>query len=643
MLTEPGRLGRLALSNRVIMTPMGLFGLPSLDGGLTDRGIEFYAERARGGAALVFPAAALVSTEFESPCMALYAFDSMERAVHWSRLAERVHAHGARLGIQLSAGLGRTTFNYFFDPGHVPVSASATACHWTPWIESRPLDPREIARLVAAFGTAAALARNCGIDVIEIHGYGGYLIDQFASEMWNRRTDAYGGSLQGRMRFALEVLAAVRASCGEGFPVVFKFTPVHGVEGGRSLEEGIEIAQVLEAAGADALHVDVGCYEAWHKAIPPVYEPAGAQVEIAAKVRAAVGVPVIAHGKLGDPELAEAVLRDGSADFIGLGRSLLADPEWVRKVAEGRPEDIVPCIGCSEGCMARGFSGRYASCAVNPACAMEAEFRLEPAASAKRVVVVGGGPGGLAAAITAARRGHSVTVLEKASRLGGCLVAAGAPAFKEDVKRFLDHLAAQVVKLGIDVRLSCDASAAEVLELRPDVAIIASGARPAVCDVPGIDSLSVSLALDVLCGAVPEGEKVLVAGAGIVGCETALHLAGLGKRVTVIDEVGVLSDGVFMLNSASLLEKMRDAAVETVSPAVLEEVLPAGAVVRAGESRDLVECDSIVLALGSEPGGEAAELASRFAGAETRVIGDAVDPRKVLDAFWEGFHAARLV
>ncbi len=207
---EPGKIGSVTLKNRVVMTPMGMFGVPSADGSLTPRGIDFYLERARGGTALVFPAAALVTTAFESACTALNAFDTLDKAITWSQLAEQVHHYGAKLGIQLSAGLGRTSVNYFFDPSYVPVSASAMPAHWTPWIDCRPLEVAEIEQIVGAFGTAAMLARGCGVDVIEIHGYGGYLLDQFTSSLWNKREDDYGGDLEGRMQLpARAVIEAV--------------------------------------------------------------------------------------------------------------------------------------------------------------------------------------------------------------------------------------------------------------------------------------------------------------------------------------------------------------------------------------------------------------------------------------------------
>jgi 2-enoate reductase len=643
-LLEPGSIGKVMMKNRVIMTPMGMYGVPNADGSLSERGMDFYEERARGGTALIFPAAALVSRKHEVTVTALNSFDSLDRAIGWSRLAERVHHHGARLGIQLSAGLGRASVNYFFDSSYVPVSASAVPAYWTPWLTCRPLEKEEIGELVGAFGMAAMMARGCGIDVVEIHGYGGYLLDQFMSSLWNTREDEYGGDLAGRMRFALEALGSARDACAGEVPVIFKMTPVHYTEGGRRLDEGIQIARMVEEAGADAIHVDAGCYESWHRAIPPVYEPAAAQESLAAAIKSAVSIPVIANGRLGDPAVAERLLLEGKADFIGLGRPHLADPFWVKKVASGDLEEIVPCIGCCEGCIARGFSGKYASCAVNPSCTMERDYTIEAAPMPKRVLVIGGGPAGMTAAVTAARRGHDVAIWERADRLGGCLVPASKPDFKRDVGRFLDHLLSKVSKLGIGVSLGKAALVEDIEEYRPDVLIVAVGATPAESfPAGGAEVVPVFEALDVLRDGLPEAEEVLVAGAGVVGCETALYLAEAGKRVTLADPQGILmSEPVFMLNQASLLERMGAFGVKQMPGAALCGLDKDGAVLRTEAGEVLLACQAVVTAFGSEPGSGAA-----FDGTppeiDAHVIGDAVKPGKVLDAVWEGFHTGRLI
>jgi len=641
-LLEPGRIGNVTVRNRVVMTPMGVFGLPEPDGALNSRGIEFYTERARGGTGLIMPAATLVTGAFESTVCALYLLDSMDKAVMWSRLAEEVHSYGAKLGAQLSAGLGRVSINFYGAPDYIPVSASAVPAFWMPHVSCRPLTTEEIAFLVQAFGRAARLAMGAGVDVIEIHGYGGYLLDQFMSSLWNRRTDGYGGDLEGRMRFPLELVEEVRSVCGD-LPIVFKFTPVHYTEGGRELAEGLEVARRLEEAGVDALHVDAGCYESWYRAISPVYFPQACQAQLAGEVQEAVGIPVIAGGKLGDPEVAEAVLAARKAKFIGLGRSLLADPEWTNKVSEGRPEDIAPCIGCSEGCLARGFGGKYASCAVNPACAMEERYRLEPAAKPMSVLVVGGGPGGMEAAITAARIGHAVTLWEKGSRLGGQLVPASAPGFKRDVGRLLEYMIGQVEKLGVDVHLSKEAAAEDVSGAGADAVIIATGGEPVLPDIKGIEGDNVIQAVDVLTGDTPAGDQVVVAGGGVVGCEVALFLSEKGRDVTIIDAREILAaEPVFMLNRANLVDLIEHRGITVLPGAELMEVDDRGVTVGLTGTEKHIDCDSVVLAMGLEPRGAlAAQLEGGTPG--VFVVGDAVRPGKVLDAVWEGFHAARII
>ncbi|MBN1613808.1 MAG: FAD-dependent oxidoreductase [Deltaproteobacteria bacterium] len=641
-LFEPGKIGTMTVKNRIVMAPMGLYGLPAPDGSLTQRSLDFYLERARGGAGLIFPTATGISREFEDFESVMYSLDGVGKALKWSEMAEKMHHYGCRLGMQMSPGVGRMKSDFLYKPDHVPVSASAVPAFWRPRVVCRPLEVEEIKRLVAAAGRTALLAKRAGVDTIEIHGYGGYLIDQFMSSLWNRRNDEYGGDLDGRLRFPLEMLEEIRRRVGAEYPIVFKFTPDHDIPGGRTMEEGLEIARRLEAAGVDALHVDFGCYECWHRTIPPVYAKPASQIEAAAAVKAAVKIPVIGHGKLNDPELAERVLAQGKVDFVGLGRAFLADPEWPLKVKEGRPEDIRHCIGCSEGCFARGIAGRYASCAVNPECAMERDYRPQPAEKPRKILVIGGGPGGMTAAVTAANRGHKVSLWERGAELGGTLWPAAAPEFKRDIRRYIDHLKAQVAKGNIDLKLKTDVSAKKIMAVNPDLVVIATGGEPLVPDLPGLDSDRVMTAVDVLLGKRRPGENVLVVGAGVVGCETAVFLADKGKKVTLIEKLGrLIPEPLFTLNYNALVEMVSGRGIRVMVNCSLLEADAAGAVVEMEGEKRHIDADSIVLAMGFRPVDTLAEEL-KAKGREVVVIGDAKKPRKVLDAVWEGFHAARL-
>lgn len=264
-------------------------------------------------------------------------------------------------------------------------------------------------------------------NAVELRVYGGYLVDQFMSEKWNHRTDEYGGSLENRMRFTMELVDSIQANVGKDYPLIVKYNPYHGIEGGREIEEGIEIAKMLEAKGVHALHVDKGSYEVWYNAITTVYQPAAHQADMAAAIKAAVNIPIICQGKLNDPKVAEQGLIDGKYDFAAVGHAVLADPHWAKKAKEGKVKDIRPCIGCNE-CLRIFFDGKYLACSVNPYLAKEAQQLVAPAAEKKNVLVIGGGPGGMEAALIADQRGHNVTLWEKEDHLGGLLLAADGSA-----------------------------------------------------------------------------------------------------------------------------------------------------------------------------------------------------------------------
>ncbi|MGH0054530.1 MAG: NADH:flavin oxidoreductase [Sphaerochaetaceae bacterium] len=445
----------MKLRNHTYMAPMGT--QTNADGSFSDRSIRYYEERAKGGFALIITGANQVTMEYEAKaCNVLGSAKSFEQL---NFLVRRIHNNGAKLCIQLTPGLGRMQFT----TGDVrPYSASEVDSFWFPDVRCKAFSKEDIQFLVKKMGEGAAIVKRAGADAVELHGYGGYLMDQFQSTLWNKRTDEYGGSLENRMRFSVECVQAIRAAVGPKFPILFKFTPYHGVEGGREIEEGIEMAKILEKAGVDALHVDVGCYEAWYKAINTVYQPPKVQLPVAAEIKKHVKVPVLSQGKMQNPADAEAALVEGKADMIGFAHMAIADPYWVQKVKKHATYDIVPCIGCNE-CLFAGFSGKIMQCAVNPLAFAEDYYPVEKADSSKRVLVIGGGPGGMMAALTAEQRGMQVELWEKRNELGGLLLAAGGPRFKKDVKDYVAYLVSKLHRSTVKISLLKDGTPEEIL------------------------------------------------------------------------------------------------------------------------------------------------------------------------------------
>ena len=641
-LFEPGKIGKLSIKNRILMCPMGVGGLEEPQGGLSQRGIDYYVARAKGGTGLIITGLTRVSREIEPPLEDKLIIDSKTSVTWLNELAEAVHDYGAKVAIQLTAGLGRVaTLDLLKIAGAVAPSALPT--FEDPTIMTRELSTEEIERLVHAFEFSAEILRLAGIDAVELHGHEGYLFDQFMTALWNKRTDKYGGDLEGRLRFPVEVIEAIKRGAGADFPVIFRFGLKHYIDGGREVEEGLEIARRLEAAGADAFEVDAGCYETWYWAHPPTTLPPGCMVDMAQMAKRVVKVPVIAVGKLGYPELAERVLQEGKADFICLGRALLADPEWPNKVKKGRLEDIRPCIGCHEGCLKRVFDVKYLSCAVNPATGMEREFTIKPAEKKKSVLVVGGGASGMEAARVTALGGHKVTLWEKGDALGGNLIPASVPDFKQDYRRLINFLSTQIKKLDVTIELAKEATTELILEMKPDVVFIATGSTSIVPEIPGVGKKMVVTAVDLLLGKREAGKSVVVVGGGLIGCETALYLAQKGKKLTIIEMLdGVMLD-MYSANRMHLLKLLADANVSILTETKCLEIRDNGITIadKYGK-RSTLEADTVVLAVGlKSTEGLLEALKDKIP--EVYAIGDCVEPRKVINAIWEGFRTARLV
>ncbi|MFC1893751.1 FAD-dependent oxidoreductase [Chloroflexota bacterium] len=642
-LFEPGTIGTMRLKNRIVMAPMGLGAMAERDGNWSERVREFYVARARGGTGLITTGLVYVYHELEPYSKAhlnLYS-DSHLDSLH--RIAEGLHSYGAKFSVQLTAGFGRVMavrLQKLY--GGRPVSASATPCFFNPETITRALGTGEVEEMAQAFGAAAKRCQVAGVDAVELHGHEGYLIDQFTSAIWNQRTDKYGGSPEKRLAFAGEAIAAIRSEVGEGFPVIYRVGIDHYLEGGRKPTESLWIARQLQSMGVDALHVDAGCYETWWWAHPPTYQPPGCMVDMAEKVKPEVTVPVIAVGKSHYPALAEKVLQEGKADFIAIGRELLADPDWPNKVMEGQLDDIRPCIGDHDGCLQELVSGKSTSCTVNPACGHEKEWALTPVKSKRKKVllVVGGGPGGMEAARVAALRGIEVILWEKSDRLGGNLWPASAIDFKKDLRDLLHYQVTQLNKLPVKIELGREATAESVFGSGIESVVLATGAIPQIPSIIGADNISMITAADLLLNKGSVGKSVVVIGGGLVGCETSLYLVQNGCQVAVIEQLSDILPDVPRANRDMLLKMLADNNIQVSTNASPVRVVAGGILAKHDDKDEILPAESLVLAAGMRP---CNELQSKLTGkvADLYAIGDCVEPGHIISAIWQAFHTVR--
>ena len=633
------------------MAAKGVGALQEPDGRLSKRGIDYYTTRAKGGVGMITTCLTRVTRRLEQPenlpwCILCYA-DGTPYIGYLNELASALHDYDCKLSLQLTAGHGRVASPKFRSGGmnNLPVQAigpSVVPCFWNPAEKTRELSLEEIEQLVSDFKFAAQIAVSAGVDAIELHGHEGYLFDQFTTALWNKRTDKYGGSTEKRLRFALEVIESIKQAGGRDFPVIYQFAVKHYLEGGREVEESLKMAKILEEAGVDALHVDAGCYETWYWPHPPTYHPPGCMVDMAEAVKRVVKIPVIAVGRLGYPELAEQVLKNGQADFIALGRPLLSDPEWPSKVLEGNTQDIRPCIG-DHVCFERVIGRKGISCTVNPACGMENELELRPVKKQKTVLVIGGGPAGMEASRVAAIRGHKVTLWEKSDTLGGNLIPASVPDFKRDYRYFISYLSNQIKKLGVKIEFKKEATPESIGEFSPDVVFIATGGKAIIPPILGIERENVVTAADLLLGRQEAGKDVVVIGGGLLGSEIALYLAQKDKTVTIVEILDKILHDVFLTNRMHLEKLLGDARVRVFTETSVSEINNEGLTLSNGYgNRDTIKADTVVIACGYEPDTGLLEAVAGKA-PEVYGIGDAVECGKLVGAIWKAYRTARLI
>ncbi len=629
-LFSPISIGDLVLKNRVMMAPMEN-GLAEEGGVVGQRLIRYFVERIKNEVAIAVTGSVACSPEGCGLPRQLRCDD--DRYVPGlSRLADAVHEAGGRLGGQIYHA-GRQATRAI--TGLEPIAPSAIPC---PVMNDLP---REMTRadmdaLLDKFGRGAARLRRAGFDLVEVHLAHGYLLFGFLSPFSNRRSDRYGGSLENRLRYPIEVIRRIREEIGPGMALTARLSVDEFVEGGFSFDDAKEVCRAIVLEGIQAISVSAGSYASISSVIQPFSVPRGFLVPYAEEIRKTVPVPVIVAGRINTPEMVEEIVRLGKADMVALGRSLICDPEFVLKMKEGRPEHIRSCVACNQGCADQVILGSTVSCIQNAEAGKEADRCVVGAALKRKVMVVGGGPAGMEACRVAATRGHDVMLVEKDTQLGGRIVAASKAPGKGEFSRITDYLEAEIRRLGVKVLLGAPDPQRALDEFRPDVIVFAAGAEPAVPDIPGIDGRNVATAEDVLKGRREVGQRVAVVGGGLVGVESALFLAARGCSVTLVEMTAEIAADAGPIVRWILLDDLRKKNVAVLAESLACEVCTDGLMVRRGGVTELVAVDTVVIATSYRPVTEGRDRWGRHA----VVIGDAVAVRNAASAIHEGYLAA---
>lgn len=627
-LFEPTWIGRMELRNRIIMPPM-VTNFANMDGSVSETTKHYYTARARGGVGLIIVEATSVHRSGRSSPTLL----SIDKDIFISGLkglVDSVHQYGAKIAIQL-VHAGRQTPAKFI--GDVPLAPSAIG--YVGGDMPRAATIEEIEELVKSWGGAARRAKDAGFDAVEIHCAHGYLLGEFLSSRTNKRSDKYGGDLEGRARFSIEVVEHIRMRLGDDYPILVRINGDDFTQGGFSSDESCITARRLEEAGANCIDVSAGTYESINKVIQPASEPRGCLVHLAHAIKKVVEIPVITVGRINNPTLAESILLEGKADMVAMGRALLADPELPNKAKEGRLDDIRLCTACRE-CFDKIFEKTKITCSVNAALGNEAEYEIKPVIKPKKILVVGGGPAGLEAARVAALRGHKVIICEEGNELGGQMLLASIPPHKEEIENLTKFLVGQVSKLGVEINLGRKVTYTQVSKIKPDSVVVATGAISIVPRIPGIDRSNVFTFRDILNSKKEPGQQVAIIGGGRVGCEMAEFLADKGKKVTILEMLDQVGIDMGPLSKQDLLPRLANRGVRMEVSTKAEAITSSGVTTSTGGKLVHFDADSVVVAVGSSPNRKLAEqLKGKIA--ELYVIGDCAGLHRIQDAIQEGF------
>lgn len=636
------KVGGVTLPNRYCVAPMTGGNTNNPDSSYTDQAINYFTLRTKGGFGLIIPGALCPDYQVD-PYSALGASPLQNKEAfipQAKKLTASIHDAGGKIFAQISMGLGR---NY---PG-LP-SCSENEVFGAPGTKSPVLTKEQIKLKISQMIDFALICKECGYDGVEIHAmHWGYLLDQFASAMFNTRDDEYGGSLENRLRAAKEIVEGIHKVCGREFPVSMRLSlenfikaPNDGCldakdENARGLQESLECAKLLEQYGYDMLDVDVGTYDSFYYACPPMYIKQGFMKDIVKDIKKYVSIPVFVGGRMNNPDDALELVSKGIVDGIALGRPSLADPSYPNKVYKGEIERIRPCLGCNLGCFNRLLAeGKPACCAVNPTALREIEYALKPLNEKKKIMVIGGGVAGLEFARTATIRGHEVEIYEASDHLGGHLVEAGAHDFKKEIANLNRWYENELKLLGVKIHLNTKIDETNIHNYHYDEIVVATGSTSAILPIKGYEKGI--LALDAIDHPEKLGQSIVVVGGGLVGCEIALDELNKGKKVTVVEALDkILSSGIPapLPNNMYFNKVFAERGVEVRTLTKLVEVKDDGVVVSHDDKLEEIKADSVVLALGFRASNPLKEE-------NVHVIGDAKQAKTIMNAIWEGYELA---
>ena len=670
-LFTPWKIGNVEIKNRIVLCPMGgtsLFGWFELTGCHFDKeAAKFFMERAKNNVGLIIPGIAPIRDTFWGK----WLYQNPKMFEDLKEYMDEIHKTGAKVFIQLTAGMGRswaiteliaplhknpitrTLIKPVIDTNHELACPSPQKSRWAHDIICPEMTKEQIHEIIEAFAKTAKLCKEAGVDGVEVHAvHEGYLLDQFAIEFFNKRKDEYGGSFENRYRFAAEIVKAIKEECGTEYPVSLRYSVeskmkdfCYGampgedyVEVGRNMEESEKAAKYLQDAGYDMLNADNGTYDSWYWAHPPVYMPENCNLDDVAHIKKFVDIPVVCAGKM-DPETGAKAVSEGLIDGVGVARQFLVDPEWITKLIDDRVEDIKPCIHCHAGCFNfSSYKGHantqdltdtmgLARCALNPETMQSKKFFVKPAKKAKRVAVVGGGIGGMEAAILCAKRGHEVTLYEKSNELGGVFIAAAAPDFKEKDKALIKWYIRELAKYPITVNMNTEVK--DIASLNVDEVIIATGSKARKIPVSGAENAIE--AIDYLLGNKEVGNKVIVVGGGLTGCEIAYDLYLKGKTPVIVEmqEDLITTKGVCLANTSYLRDFFKTNQVEVHLETGLSKIEEGFVTLKDKTGKEFkVDADDVILSVGYAP----APLAPKAK--NVHVIGDADKVGNLRTVIW---------